>query len=343
MLAGFQALRLATPRAGASRSGHYPFAPEPRRLALKGRVDLGGEAAWPGEMVYAGGLVFLVVGRSLVAVDLLTGEVARVALPDEVTAPPVVRKGGVYVGAWDGRVRRFRGQSLEWSAETGAEVTAACLVVGERVYVGSRDGTLYAYEKDRPLFRFRAGGHLSASPTFYRGMVFVGSEDGWLYALDPKDGGVRYKVRTGPVHAPVAGYKGVLYIPTWQGEVYAFDPLSRETLWSVALEGEIWGGLAVGEEHVYVAGWDGVLRALDRLTGEEVWSLEVGKTTAGLAYAQGHVYAATEEGRLLAVDRRGQVVFEASGLGPVQVPPLPLPEEVLVVSLSGRLYRFGVG
>jgi len=222
-------------------------------------------------------------------------------------------------------------------------VVGGYLVVGERVYVGSRDGTLYAYEKDRPLFRFRAGGHLSASPTFYRGMVFVGSEDGWLYALDPKDGGVRYKVRTGPVHAPVAGYKGVLYIPTWQGEVYAFDPLSRETLWSVALEGEIWGGLAVGEEHVYVAGWDGVLRALDRLTGEEVWSLEVGKTTAGLAYAQGHVYAATEEGRLLAVDRRGQVVFEASGLGPVQVPPLPLPEEVLVVSLSGRLYRFGVG
>lgn len=154
---------------------------------------------------------------------------------------------------------------------------------------------------------------------------------------------MRYKVRTGPVHAPVAGYKGVLYIPTWQGEVYAFDPLSRETLWSVALEGEIWGGLAVGEEHVYVAGWDGVLRALDRLTGEEVWASRVGKTTAGLAYAQGHVYAATEEGRLLAVDRRGQVVFEASGLGPVQVPPLPLPEEVLVVSLSGRLYRFGVG
>jgi len=31
VLAGFQALRLATPRAGASRSGHYPFAPEPTR------------------------------------------------------------------------------------------------------------------------------------------------------------------------------------------------------------------------------------------------------------------------------------------------------------------------
>ncbi|GAA6731297.1 serine/threonine-protein kinase [Thermus brockianus] len=338
----FQALRLATPRAGASRSGHYPLAPDPRRLALKGKLDLGGEAAWPGEMVHAGGRVYLGVGRGLVEVDLLTGEVRREALPEEVTAPPVVR-GGVYVGSWDGKVRRFRGRHLEWFMETGAEVTAAPLALGERVYVASRDGTLYAFHKDAPLFRFRAGGHLSASPTFYRGLLFVGSEDGWLYALDPETGALRYKVRTGPIHAPVAAGRGLLFIPTWEGEVYAFDPLSRETLWNAAVEGEIWGGLALDGERVYVAAWDGVLRALDAATGEEVWSLEVGKVTAGLSYASGHVFVATEEDRFLAVDRRGQVVFEATGLGAVQVPPLPLPGEVLVASLSGKLYRFAVG
>ncbi|KHG64937.1 serine/threonine protein kinase [Thermus sp. 2.9] len=338
----FQALRLSTPRAGAGRSGHYPLAPDPRRLALKGKVDLGGEAAWPGEIVYAGGRVYLGVGRGWVEVDLLSGEVRREALPEEATAPPVVR-GGVYVGSFDGKVRRFRGRHLEWSVETGAEVTAAPLVLGERVYVASRDGTLYAFHKDAPLFRFRAGGHLSASPTFYRGLLFVGSEDGWLYALDPETGVLRYKVRTGSIHAPVAAGRGLLFIPTWEGEVYAFDPLSRETLWNAAVEGEIWGGLALDGERVYVAAWDGVLRALDAATGEEVWSLEVGKVTAGLSYASGHVFAATEEGRFLAVDRRGQVVFEATGLGAVQVPPLPLPGEVLVASLSGKLYRFAVG
>jgi len=338
----FQALRLATPRAGASRSGHSPLAPDPRRLALKGKLDLGGEAAWPGEMVHAGGRVYLGVGRGLVEVDLLTGEVRREALPEEVTAPPVVR-GGVYVGSWDGKVRRFRGRHLEWFMETGAEVTAAPLALGERVYVASRDGTLYAFHKDAPLFRFRAGGHLSASPTFYRGLLFVGSEDGWLYALDPETGAFRYKVRTGPIHAPVAAGRGLLFIPTWEGEVYAFDPLSREALWNAAVEGEIWGGLALDGERVYVAAWDGVLRALDAATGEEVWSLEVGKVTAGLSYASGHVFVATEEDRFLAVDRRGQVGFEATGLGAVQVPPLPLPGEVLVASLSGKLYRFAVG
>ncbi len=338
----FQALRLATPRAGSSRSGHYPLAPDPRRLFLKGKVDLGGEAAWPGEMVHAHGRVYLGAGRGLVEVDLLSGAVRRENLPEEVTAPPVVR-GGVYVAAWDGRVRRFKAQALEWSADTGAEITAAPLVLGERVFVASRDGSLYAFERDRLLYRFRAGGHLSASPTFHRGLLFLASEDGFLYALDPDTGALRYKVRTGPVHAPVSAYRGVLFIPTWEGEVYAFDPLSRETLWNTAVEGEIWGGLALDEERVYVAAWDGVLRALDQATGEEVWSLEVGKVTAGLSYAAGHVYVATEEGRFLAVDQRGQVVFEATGLGAVQVPPLPLAQEILVANLAGKLFRFGVG
>ena len=341
-LQDLQALRLATPRAGASRSGHYPLAPDPHRLGLKAKLDLGGEAAWPGEMVYAGGRVYLGVGRNLAEVNPFTGEVRLEALPEEVSSPPVAR-GGVYVGSWDGKVRRFRGRVLEWSGETGAEVTAAPLVLGPRVYVASRDGTLYAYEKDEPLFRFPAGGHLAASPTFYRGLLFVGAENGWLYALDPGNGALRYKVRTGPIHAPVAAYGGLLFIPTWEGEVYAFDPLTRETLWNVELEGEIWGGLALDEERVYVAAWDGVLRALEQRTGEEAWSLEVGKVTAGLSYASGHVFLATEEGRFLAVDQRGQVVFEATGLGSVQVPPLPLAQEVLVVNTLGRLYRFGIG
>jgi len=341
-LQDLQALRLATPRAGASRSGHYPLAPDPHRLGLKAKLDLGGEAAWPGEMVYAGGRVYLGVGRNLAEVNPFTGEVRLEALPEEVSSPPVAR-GGVYVGSWDGKVRRFRGRVLEWSGETGAEVTAAPLVLGDRVYIASRDGTLYAYRKDEPLFRFHAGGHLAASPTFYRGLLFVGAENGWLYALDPGNGALRYKVRTGPIHAPVAAYGGLLFIPTWEGEVYAFDPLTRETLWNVELEGEIWGGLALDEERVYVAAWDGVLRALEQRTGEEAWSLEVGKVTAGLSYASGHVFLATEEGRFLAVDQRGQVVFEATGLGSVQVPPLPLAQEVLVVNTLGRLYRFGIG
>ncbi|GAA6734107.1 serine/threonine-protein kinase [Thermus oshimai] len=340
-LQAFQALRLATPRGGAGRSGHYPFAPDPRRLALKATLDLGGEVAWPGEMVYAEGRVYVGAGRGLAEVDLLRHEARRYPLKEEVTAPPVVRDG-VYVGAWDGRFYRFRGAASDWSLATGAEITAGGLLLGERVYVASRDGTLSAYQRGELLFRFRAGGHLSATPTFYRGLLFVGSEDGWLYALDPDTGALRYRVKTGPIHAPVAAHGGLLFIPTWTGEVYAFDPLSRETLWNAEGVGEIWGGLAVDGGRVYVAGWDGVLRALEARTGEEVFSLEVGKVTAGLSAAGGHVYVATEEGRFLAVDARGQVVFEATGLGPVQVPPLPLPQEVLVVNLSGRLYRFGV-
>ncbi|MFX5408443.1 PQQ-binding-like beta-propeller repeat protein, partial [Acinetobacter baumannii] len=61
------------------------------------------------------------------------------------------------MAAWDGRVRRFKAQALEWSADTGAEITATPLVLGERVFVASRDGSLYAFERDRLFYRFQAG------------------------------------------------------------------------------------------------------------------------------------------------------------------------------------------
>lgn len=343
-----RALRYGVARGGAARTGQYPEGPPlPRNLTLRGRLDLGGEAAWPLEMAFAKGDLFIGVGQSLVQLDLLDLEAAlqgaqrRLLLPEEVSAAPVYRNG-LYVATREGVLRCYRGGRLIWSFAAGDEISASPLILEERIYLASRDGSLYALEGGKPLWRFQAGGHLSASPTFHRGLLLVGGEDGWLYTLEPREGRLLYKVKTGPIHAPVAGYGGVAYIPTWAGEVHAFDLEGRDTLWSLDLEGEIWGGLAVDRDRVYAAGWGGVVYALDRRTGDEVWSLEVGKVTAGLSLAQGHLYVATEEGRLLAIEaHRGQVVFEAEGLGPVQVPPLPLGNDVYVVSLQGRLYRFG--
>ncbi|MGQ9753649.1 MAG: serine/threonine-protein kinase [Thermaceae bacterium] len=353
-------LRYGVARGGASRTGQYPEGPFlPRKLTLKGRLELGLEVAWPLEMIHTEGKLFIGAGRSLIQVDLMGWELdpqtalRRLELPEEVSAPPVYRPGqGVFLGSRDGRLRHYRGGRVVWSFRTNDEISGSPLVLGERVYLPSRDGGLYALdtslsiasEEERLLWRFQAGGHLSASPTFHRGLLLLGGEDGWLYALDPGKGRLLYKVKTGPIHAPVAGYGGVVYIPTWPGEVYAFRLSDRETLWSYDLEGEIWGGVAVDKHRLYAAGWNGVVYALDRLTGEEIWSLEVGKVTAGLSLAQGHLYIATEEGRLLAVEvEGGQVVFEAEGLGAIQVPPLPLGSEVFVINVQGRLYRFGLG
>ncbi len=334
---------LATPRGGQARAGHYPLAPEPRRLRLLERWELGTEVAWPTEMVYAEGWVYLGSAEGVWALELGTGQRELLRLPGGVLAPPLYRGGRLWVGDGEGGVHRIRGLRSEGRWATGAEITAGALALGDRVYFPSRDGALYALKGEAFRLLFRAEGHLSASPTLYRGLLFLPSEGGWVYALDPKEGRLLYKVRTGPVHTPVAGGGGRVYLVTWSGEVYAFDPLARETLWSLDLEAEVWAPLALDRDRVYLAAWDGVLRALEGATGAEVFSLEVGRVTGGLVLAGGHLYLGTEEGRFLVVDRRGQPVFEATGLGPIQVPPLPLAEEVLVVNTRGSLYRFGVG
>ncbi len=123
--------------------------------------------------------------------------------------------------------------------------------------------------------------------------------------------------------------------------MHAFDPLSREVRWSFDLEGELWGAPAADERYVYAASWAGWLYALDQTSGDEVWRLEVGKVTAAPSIAHGVLYLGTEEGRVLGVHTQtGRVCFEATGLGPIQVPPLPYRGALYVATLAGKLYRF---
>ncbi|MFZ5991859.1 MAG: protein kinase domain-containing protein [Deinococcota bacterium] len=334
----------ATPRAGAARSGAYPSGPaQPQSLEVAGRFDLGGEVAWPSEIVAWEGRLWVGAGRGVAQLNLIEERIHRLPLGDEMTAPPTLYGGKLYAAAWDGKLGVFSltGRPI-WSYQSRAEVTAAPLVLGSWVYLAGRDGFLYALDENGSLrWAMQAEGHLSASPTLYRGLLFAASEDGWLYALDPQTGHLRYKVEAGAVHAAMPAQGGVLLIPTWAGEVHAFDPLGREVLWSYDTEGEVWGSPVMDTERAYVAGWGGVLYALDLKNGDEVWSLEVGKATAGLSLAQGHVYCATEEGRVMAVEAAtGQVTFEASGLGPIQAPPLPYRGQLFVATLAGQLYRF---
>jgi len=333
----------ATPRAGDSRTGYYPTGPaRPEKLELQGTFDLAGEVAWPGELVAREGHIWVGAGQGIARLDLTDGSIYRQRLGDEVSAPPVVSGDRVYVSAWDGRLT---GMSVSGrpilSFPTRAEITAAPLV-SELIYLAGRDGFLYALEPNGTLrWGFQAGGHLAASPTLYRNLLLFASENGWLYALDPSSGHLRYKVETGPVHTTLAARNGVLLIPTWAGELHGFDPLTRELKWSYDLEGEIWGALAVDEHHVYAASWGGKLYALDIQTGDEVWELEVGKVTAALSLAHEMLYLGTEEGRVLAVDTHtGRPIFEATGLGPIQAPPLPYRGALYVATLAGKLYRF---
>ncbi|RDI95757.1 serine/threonine protein kinase [Meiothermus sp. QL-1] len=333
----------ATPRAGASRSGHYPSGPaRPERLELAGTFDLAGQVAWPGELVAREGNLWVGAGQGLARLDLADGALHRYRLGDEVSAPPVVDGSRVYVAAWDGRLTALTlsGRPV-LSFPTRAEITAAPLVAG-LIYLPGRDGFLYALDASGTLrWGFQAGSELSAPPTLYRGLLFVAAESGWLFALDPETGRLRYKVETGPVHTAIPARGGLLFIPTWAGEIHAFDPLTREVQWSFDLEGELWGAPALDERNLYAASWAGKLYALNQRTGDVVWELKVGKVTAALSIAHGVLYLGTEEGRVLGVDAQsGRLVFEASGLGPIQVPPLPYRGALYVATLAGKLYRF---
>lgn len=331
----------ATPRGGASRSGHYPEGPSwPARLQLSRRWELGGEVSWPGELVVWEGLLAIGAGRGVSLAHLGSGRADRIPLRDEVTAPPALSPQGLYAASWDGSLYAFSLQG--WSRyrfTTRAEITAPPLLLGrEQIFLASRDGFLYALHNEGELrWAFQAGGHLSAPLTLYRGLLFVASEDGWLYALDPNSGHLRYKVQAGPIHTAMPAAHGKLFLPTWEGELHAFDPLSREVLWTFEVGGEIWGAPATDGERIYVASWSGELLALDE-EGDEVWKHPVGRVTAGLSLARGVLYCVNEEGELFAFEtQRGELLLHLQGLGSFQAPPFPYREALYLATLEGSL------
>jgi eukaryotic-like serine/threonine-protein kinase len=332
----------AAPRAGAARTGHHHTGPAvPEKLELINTYDLGGEVAWPGELVARDGNVWVGSGQGIARLDLTDGSIYRHRLADEVSAPPVVTEDRLYAAAWDGRLTAIsRSGRPILSFPTKAEITAAPLVCGW-IYLAGRDGFLYALDTSGGLqWGFQASSPL-ATPTLYRGLLFCASEEGWLYALDPVSGQMRYKVETGAIHTATPASRGTLIIPTWQGELHAFDPLTREVRWSYDLEGEIWSTPAADQHRVYAASWSGKLYALDISTGDEAWELKVGKVTAGISLAGDTLYLATEGGQVLGIDTTtGEVRFEATGLGPIQAPPLPYRNGLYVATLAGKLYQF---
>ncbi len=339
-----------TPRAGSTRAGHFPSGPSrPQFLDCVAlgdkRVDfleLGGEVAWPGEIVAYEGSLWVGSGQGVVRIELNDGNITRQKMGDEVSAPPVVTENRVYVGAWDGRLTGLSRSGRPISSfPTKAEITAAPLIA-DLIYLAGRDGFLYALDTTGTLkWGFQAGGHLSSPPTLFRGLLFIANENGWMFALDPSTGLLRYKVETGPVHSSLVAAGGKLIIPTWEGEIHAFDPLTREVEWSFSLGGEVWGSPVTDGEKVYVAHWGGDMIALDLKTGDEIWETKIGKATASPSLSNGYIYIGTEGGSLATLEANtGKIVFEATGLGSILVPPLPYRGSVYIATLEGRLYRF---
>jgi serine/threonine-protein kinase len=333
------------PHAGAGHRSAYPTAiADAAALRPRWQVRLEEGPQWPAGMAAADG--FLLVGQRADALAVLRpadGAVhARFELEDEVSAPPLVAGGRLWLAARDGslQARTWPAGDRAWLA---ADVDAVGLTAtGSDVLVARRDGRLERWGAGPREVRWSVDlGAAAATPATLHGhLALVVADDGWLHALDARDGAPRFRVDVGPMAAPPVSAGTVVLLATRAGEVHAFDPEAHVVRWSYDVEGEAWAPPAVAGRLVFMGSWGPRLHALHVRSGDDAWSVPLAHpVTAAPVVAGGVVYVANEGGELLAFDARtgAERARHRVAPGAVQASPLPYGDALFVAALDGTV------
>ena len=193
-----------------------------------------------------------------------------------------------------------------------------------------------------PRFGQAGTGTLVGAPAVVEDTLLVGSSDGFLYAVNVQDGSLEWTFETGgKIWSSSTVRDGVVYIGSLDHTLYAVDLESGSEVWRFETGGAIAGRPLVEDGKVYVGSFDRTLYALDAATGVMLWEFKGDQWFwAGPASDGATIYAATLGGTLYALDpNTGQEKWRepATTRGAIVVPPLVLPEHVVVATDAGLL------
>lgn len=309
-------------RGNAARTGEQP-GPGPNgepTLLWRFETDLS-----TGSPRVAGGLVHLILGNALVALDTATGtERWSYAEPlVTITSSPAVVDGTVYAG---GRTdprggSEIRGFVYALDAATGVArwrfpieqrfVNASSpAVVDGIVYVGTQggddtNGRLYALDAATGIEHWRfdldATGNVSASPAIADGIVFYTDGQDFI-AVDAASGELLWRFAAGSTSTDTpAVADGLLYV---YGEangtdyLLALDATTGQERWRSDIRGT---DPMIADGLVYVNRGTSA-HVLDAATGVEQWDLDFGVGTSAPVIADGVAYLLRDDGNVIAFD-----------------------------------------
>jgi outer membrane protein assembly factor BamB len=218
----------------------------------------------------------------LVALDAATGRRLWRFKSGLNESSPLLARGVVYFGTWDGKVYALGVKKHRplWTAETRDKVKSAVAYSKGLVYVGSDDGNLYAFDARTGALRWSAspGTAIYSTPAVAAGRVFVGSTGGGVYAYDAESGSYLWGRTAGrAVYGSPAVWRETVYVGSYDGTFYAFDAATGETRWQFAARGPISGSATVMAGLVYLSTLTGHTYGLDAETGRQRWSFPGGQ------------------------------------------------------------------
>jgi eukaryotic-like serine/threonine-protein kinase len=130
-------------------------------------------------------------------------------------------------------------------------------------------------------------------------------------------------------------------MPLVTAELFALHEADGTVLWSIALDGAVYGALLLVDQLLYLSTDNGTVYAFDRLNGEMIWSATHGeRAIAGPVFTNGYIYASLIP-KLVALDAQtGDLLWEIESAASCLTFPAAVNNVVYVGSGERYLYAF---
>ncbi len=189
-----------------------------------------------------------------------------------------------------------------WKTLLGEFVTSPLAADGRRVYVASGDGIVRALDQATGEVLWRAEGmpgRLAASD----GVLLVRDPEGGLVSLQPRTGGVRWRMATAVAGDLPATIDEDRALVAGKG-LAAVELASGRLLWSQRSPVELTAPPVRAGARLLMGEADGTLRCRDRATGLSLWTLHTERALLApplVDWARRRAYLGTTDKRILEV------------------------------------------
>lgn len=255
-----------------------------------------------------------------------TASCGETLVPSAIYGTPLVERGMVYVGTYDGKVlalnmvARQEGLTFpqkrygewEWSCPTanrgGNAIVTDLVTSGSAIYVSCSNGKVYSLDKEFGDLNWESDAlseRLWTSPALHDDIVILSTFEGRLLTVSAESGEVlpwSFESASGFVSRPVI-YDHTIYIGSFDNKLYAIEIGASEPLWSFAGRKWFWAAPLVVGGRVYAGCLDGNVYAIESRTGKQLWRFNCKSPIVSSPVVAGDVLVvATESGNVYLID-----------------------------------------
>lgn len=288
--------------------------------------------------------IYVAVGKSLLYIDLKTGQIVKETILDEEIEKPVINLDGfIYVTDKKGRVYHIdeTNQTVKWRFQGEGENSTAPYLFNGIVHYGTDEGVVYAVGRNEDVH------------------VYTPLMDRTKEVLKNRKGSTQFRMSYNTTSGIIpSGYlkryyelgQDVTTSPAFENEfiivgagtsMYSLRTDSNEIRWNLPVEGITLNSPSISNRKIYFSDSNGKLYCVHPDNKDYIyWSLKLDSPvhSVGLSISDEYIYVGGEDGNLYCVSSMGMVKWKFKTNGMIRTAPVSYKGIIYFGSDDGYFY-----